>query len=114
MHCVPVRAPLLLKTKRRQRSVVSPVSSNTRCEQVGVGKQIHEDPYIPNFGKTGTGAKLVKGMVIAIEPMLNSGTKNVKIAKDDWTFKTADGKRSAHFEHTILITDGDPEILTIQ
>ena len=78
----------------------------------GVGKAIHEDPYIPNFGKKGTGAKLVKGMVIAIEPMLNNGTKNVTIGKDGYTFKTADGKKSAHFEHTILITDGEPEILT--
>ena len=78
----------------------------------GVGKAIHEDPYIPNFGKKGTGAKLVCGMVIAIEPMLNNGTKNVDLQKDGYTFKTADGKRSAHFEHTILITDNIPEILT--
>ena len=79
----------------------------------GVGKAIHEDPYIPNFGKKGTGEKLVKGMIIAIEPMINNGTKNVNLAKDDWTFVTADRKRSAHFEHTILITDGEPEILTL-
>ena len=79
----------------------------------GVGKAIHEDPYIPNFGKKGTGAKLVPGMVIALEPMLNAGTKNVAIEADDWTFRTADRKRSAHFENTILITDGDPEILTL-
>ena len=78
----------------------------------GVGKAIHEDPYIPNFGKKGTGEKLVKGMIIAIEPMINNGTKNVILYKDGYTFHTADGKRSAHFEHTILITDGDPEILT--
>lgn len=78
----------------------------------GVGRAIHEDPYVPNFGKAGTGAKLVPGMVIAIEPMLNSGTKNVVLDKDEWTFRTADGKRSAHFEHTILITEGEPEILT--
>jgi methionyl aminopeptidase len=78
----------------------------------GVGKAIHEDPYIPNFGKAGTGAKLEKGMIIAIEPMVNNGTKNVILEKDGWTFRTADGKRSAHFEHTILITDGEPEILT--
>ncbi|MFZ2205582.1 MAG: type I methionyl aminopeptidase [Minisyncoccia bacterium] len=80
----------------------------------GVGREIHEDPYIPNFGKKGTGAKLVPGMIIAIEPMLNNGTKNVVIGKDDWTISTADKKRSAHFEHTILITEGEPEILTIQ
>lgn len=78
----------------------------------GVGKYIHEDPYIPNFGKKGTGAKLVPGMVVALEPMLNIGTKNVFLDKDDWTFKTNDGKRSAHFELTILITEGEPEILT--
>lgn len=78
----------------------------------GVGKYIHEDPYIPNFGKAGTGVKLVPGMVIAIEPMLNAGTKNVAVASDDWTFHTADGKKSAHFEHTILITEGEPEVLT--
>lgn len=78
----------------------------------GVGKAIHEDPYIPNFGKKGTGERLMPGMIVAIEPMLNLGTKNVYIDKDHWTFKTNDGKRSAHFEHTILITEGDPEILT--
>ena len=78
----------------------------------GVGRAIHEDPYIPNFGKRGVGAKLVPGMVIAIEPMVNNGTKNVVLDKDGWTFRTADGKNSAHFEHTILITEGEPEILT--
>ena len=78
----------------------------------GVGKYIHEDPYIPNFGKANTGIKLVPGMVIAIEPMINNGTKRVVLGDDGWTFKTADGKRSAHFEHTILITEGEPEILT--
>jgi len=78
----------------------------------GVGKAVHEDPYIPNFGKAGTGAELKKGMVIALEPMLNNGTKNVILEKDGYTFRTADGKKSAHFEHTILITDGEPEILT--
>jgi methionyl aminopeptidase len=78
----------------------------------GVGKYIHEDPYIPNFGKAGTGEKLVPGMVIALEPMLNIGTKNVTLDDDGYTFRTADGKLSAHFEHTILITEEDPEILT--
>jgi len=78
----------------------------------GVGKKIHEDPFIPNFGKANTGAKLIPGMVIAIEPMLNNGTKVVTLDNDGYTFRTADGKRSAHFEHTILITDGEPEILT--
>lgn len=78
----------------------------------GVGRAIHEDPYIPNFGKAGKGAKLVPGMIIAIEPMINMGTKNVTLDDDDWTFRTADRKRSAHFEHTVLITEGEPEILT--
>ncbi|MFA5841265.1 MAG: type I methionyl aminopeptidase [Candidatus Paceibacterota bacterium] len=78
----------------------------------GVGVEIHEDPYIPNFGKRGTGAKLVPGMIVALEPMLNMGTKNVTIDEDGYTIRTADSKNSAHFEHTILITDGEPEILT--
>ncbi len=78
----------------------------------GVGRAIHEDPYVPNFGKAGVGPKLVPGMVIAIEPMLNNGTKNLILDGDGYTFRTADGKKSAHFEHTILITEGEPEILT--
>ncbi len=78
----------------------------------GVGKKIHEDPYIPNFGKRGKGEKLVPGMIVALEPMINLGTKHVTIDEDGYTIRTADGKRSAHFEHTILITDGEPEILT--
>lgn len=78
----------------------------------GVGRAIHEDPYIPNFGKRSTGVKLVAGMVIAIEPMINNGTKNVTLDKDGYTFRTADGKKSAHFEHTILVTEDDAEILT--
>ncbi len=78
----------------------------------GVGRAIHEDPYIPNFGKRGKGEKLVSGMIIALEPMINLGTKNVTIDADGYTFRTADGKKSAHFEHTILITDGEAEILT--
>jgi methionyl aminopeptidase len=79
----------------------------------GVGKHIHEDPYVPNFGKKGKGAKLVPGMVIAIEPMLNVGRADIVSMSDGYTIKTADGARSAHFEHTVLITDGEPEILTI-
>lgn len=79
----------------------------------GVGRSIHEDPYVPNFGKPGTGVKLVPGMVIAIEPMINLGTKNVKLDSDGYTYRTADGSRSAHFEHTILITKAGPEILTM-
>ncbi|MDD5721070.1 MAG: type I methionyl aminopeptidase [Candidatus Pacebacteria bacterium] len=78
----------------------------------GVGRAVHEDPYIPNFGKRGKGEKLIPGMVVALEPMINLGTKNVTIDGDDWTFRTADRKNSAHFEHTILITEGEAEILT--
>jgi methionyl aminopeptidase len=79
----------------------------------GVGRAVHEDPHIPNFGKKGTGAELLPGMVIAIEPMINLGTKNLFLDKDGFTFRAADGKTSAHFEHTILITDNEPEILTV-
>lgn len=78
----------------------------------GVGYSVHEDPYIPNVKIKGFDAKLVPGMVIAIEPMLNEGGSKIKIDRDGWTIKTADGKRSAHFEHTILITSGEAEILT--
>lgn len=79
----------------------------------GVGHRVHEEPFIPNWGKRGTGPKLKPGTVIAIEPMLNEGSKNVKLSlQDNFTFSTMDGKRSAHFEHTILVTDGPPEILT--
>jgi methionyl aminopeptidase len=78
----------------------------------GVGRKIHEDPYIPNFGKKGKGEKLVPGMIVALEPMLNIGTKHVTMDDDGYTIRTADAKRSAHFEHTILITEGDAEVLT--
>ncbi len=78
----------------------------------GVGRRVHEDPYVPNYGKSGTGPKLVPGMVLALEPMLNEGTDKVFLDNDGYTFKTKDGKRSAHFERTILITEGKAEILT--
>ena len=79
----------------------------------GVGKFLHEDPAVPNFGKRGTGSKLKKGMTIAIEPMVNAGGYEVIISPDGWTVITADGSPSAHFEHTILILDNSPEILTV-
>lgn len=79
----------------------------------GVGKYLHEDPSVPNFGKRGTGAKLKKGMTLAIEPMVNMGKFNVKTGMDGWTILTSDGMPSAHFEHTILISNGNPEILTV-
>lgn len=79
----------------------------------GVGKFLHEEPAVPNYGVRGTGPKLKKGMTIAIEPMVNTGTYKVKTAKDGWTVLTQDGLPSAHFEHTILISNGSPEILTV-
>lgn len=78
----------------------------------GVGYSVHEDPYVPNFGRAGTGEKLVPGMVIAIEPMLNLGTDEVYVTEDEYTYITADGKLSAHFEHTVAITEKGPVILT--
>lgn len=78
----------------------------------GVGKHLHEDPSVPNFGTAGRGQRLLPGMTIAIEPMINMGTKAVKCLPDGWTVKTLDGKLSAHFEHTIAITKGEPIILT--
>lgn len=78
----------------------------------GVGYRVHEDPYVPNEGKKGTGELLRPGMVIAIEPMLTLGTDKIVLAKDGYTYKTADGSDSAHFEHTIAITEDEPIILT--
>jgi len=78
----------------------------------GVGVELHEDPYIPNYGKAGKGQKLIPGMVIAIEPMLNIGGDGITGGDDEYTIKTKDGSRSAHFEHTVLITEGEAEILT--
>ena len=78
----------------------------------GVGTQMHEDPSVPNFGTPGRGLRLVPGMTIAIEPMINMGTHEVKQLSDGWTIKTKDGKLSAHFEHTIAITADGPVILT--
>jgi methionyl aminopeptidase len=79
----------------------------------GIGKSLHEEPQIPNFGSPHQGPRLEEGMVFALEPMVNEGTYEVKILSDGWTVITADRKRSAHFEHTIAVTDGDPEILTL-
>ena len=78
----------------------------------GVGRHIHEDPYVPNYGKAGRGEKLRPGMVIAIEPMLTRGKEDVLLLKDGYTIVTADKSRAAHFEHTVLITDTGAEILT--
>ena len=78
----------------------------------GIGKEMHEDPQIPNFGQPGTGAKLRAGMTLAIEPMLNLGRAAVRVLSDGWTVVTGDGTPSAHFEHTVAIRDGEAEILT--
>lgn len=78
----------------------------------GVGRKLHEEPEVPNFGRAGTGPKLKPGMTLAIEPMINLGCSEVKILSDGWTVVTADGRPSAHFEHTILVTEGEAEVLT--
>ncbi|MGB3921824.1 MAG: type I methionyl aminopeptidase [Minisyncoccia bacterium] len=78
----------------------------------GVGFEVHEDPYVPNFGTKGEGEKLVAGMVLALEPMLNVGTSKIKVLEDGYTIKTRDGSRSAHFEHTIAITEKGTIIIT--
>ncbi len=78
----------------------------------GVGRAVHEEPYIPNVGDPGTGPELIEGMVIAIEPMFTEGTPKVKLLSDGYTFVTRDGSRASHFEHTILITKGAAKILT--
>ena len=78
----------------------------------GVGSDVHEEPDVPNYGFAGTGPVLKEGMVIAVEPMLNLGTPKIYILDDDWTIITADGKPSAHFEHTVLVTKDGYEILT--
>lgn len=79
----------------------------------GVGRKMHEEPAVPNFGEPGTGPRLDEGLVIAIEPMVNAGGHAVRVLSDGWTVVTADGKRSAHFEHTIAITADGPRILTL-
>ena len=79
----------------------------------GVGAQLHEEPEVPNFGPAGRGPRLLPGMTLAIEPMVNVGTHEVRILRDGWTVVTTDGKLSAHYENTVLITDGEPEILTV-
>ena len=79
----------------------------------GVGAQLHEEPEVPNYGAAGHGPRLLSGMTLAIEPMVNAGVADVKVLKDNWTTVTADGKLSAHYENTVLITDGEPEILTV-
>jgi methionyl aminopeptidase len=78
----------------------------------GIGRELHEEPQIPNYGVAGQGPRLKRGMTLAIEPMVNAGAHEVKILDDGWTAVAADGRRSAHFEHTVLVTQDEPEILT--
>jgi methionyl aminopeptidase len=78
----------------------------------GLGKKMHEDPEMPNYGKRGRGKLFIEGMTVAIEPMINMGTKNIKHLKDGWTIVTADGKPSAHFEHNVALVNGKPELLS--
>ena len=78
----------------------------------GVGRQMHEDPPVPNYGRSGSGKRIKSGLVIAIEPMVNAGAQHVEVLEDDWTAVTQDRSMSAHFEHTIAITDNGPWVLT--
>ena len=78
----------------------------------GIGRRMHESPEVPNFGHPGHGPRLLRGMTIAVEPMVNAGSAAIRQMSDGWTVKTADGRNAAHYENTILITDGDPELLT--
>ncbi len=78
----------------------------------GIGRQMHEPPQVPNYGRPGRGPRLRAGMIFAIEPMVNIGSEKVRVLEDEWTAVTADGSLSAHFEHTVLITDHGPEVLT--
>ena len=79
----------------------------------GIGRALHEDPQVPNFGPSGRGPRLEPGLVLAIEPMVNAGTETVKTLADEWTVVTADGELSAHYEHTVAIREEGPDILTI-
>ena len=79
----------------------------------GIGRKLHEEPEVPNYGNPGRGPRLLPGMTLAVEPMVNVGTYEVRVLNDGWTAVTADGKLSAQYENTVLITDGEPEILTV-
>ena len=79
----------------------------------GIGRQLHESPEVPNYGKPGHGPRLLRGMTLAVEPMVNAGGAAIRQLSDGWTVKTVDGKYAAHYENTILITSGEPELLTV-
>lgn len=78
----------------------------------GIGRRLHEEPSVPNWGTAGSGLRLKAGMVLAVEPMVNAGAEEVRVLEDDWTAVTQDGRLSAHFEHTVLVGEGGPEVLT--
>ena len=79
----------------------------------GLGREMHEQPAVPNYGRPGRGPKLMKGMVLAIEPMVSAGTYEVEVLSDEWTAVTRDGSLAAHYENTVVITDGDPLVITL-
>ncbi|MBK8870629.1 MAG: type I methionyl aminopeptidase [Elusimicrobia bacterium] len=79
----------------------------------GIGREMHEEPSVPNYGSAGTGVRLEPGLVLALEPMVNAGTWRVQLLKDGWTVVTEDGRWSAHFEHTVALTENGPEVLTV-
>ncbi len=79
----------------------------------GIGRALHEDPAVPNYRQIGRGMRLVKGMVLAVEPMVNQGTFRIRVLDDKWTVVTADGQKAAHYENTLAITDGEPQLLTL-
>lgn len=112
-RCVPggrlgdISAAVQLWVERHGYSVVRDFVGH------GIGRRLHEAPQLPNFGASGQGPRLKAGMTLAIEPMVNAGNPDVRILADGWTAVTQDGKRSAHFEHTVAITDHGPEILTL-
>lgn len=112
-RCVPggrlgdISAAVQLWVERHGYSVVRDFVGH------GIGRRLHEAPQLPNFGSSGQGPRLKAGMTLAIEPMVNAGHPDVRILADGWTAVTQDGKRSAHFEHTVAITDHGPEILTL-
>jgi len=105
-HLGDISAAILRVAEKKGYAVVRELYGH------GIGRELHEDPLIPNFGEPGEGPLLLPGMCLAIEPMLNIGTWKIKTLQDGWTVVTADGSLSAHFEHTVLVTEGDPEVLT--
>ena len=78
----------------------------------GIGQEMHEDPNVPNYGTPGRGVRLQAGMTLAIEPMISMGTWKVRVLDNDWTIVTRDGSLASHYEHTVLVTDGEPEVLS--